>query len=321
MIRTRKKRIFRIIEWVANSLLLILISFIFYTTIPVKTTSTLFIPRGSVSNIITQLSQKGYALTPIDTYLLVMMGKPQSGWITIGDTKLNRIDFLHKLVTAKAKMVEITLIPGETTIFFLSSAAEKLSLSTDKLQQYYDKYSDYPEAGIYANTYYVPMGIGEKQLILFMTSETEKKYRELSGRIYGAYDKKNWNRILTIASIIQKEAASNEEMPLVSSVIQNRLKKKMPLQMDGSLNYGAYSHTKITPDRIRSDTSYFNTYKHKGLPPYPVCAVSFNAIKAAIKPARTDYLYFMKNRSGTHDFSSSFKKHRDNIKKVKSLQR
>ena len=294
-----------------------MISFIFYTTIPLKTTSTLFIPKGSVSSIITQLSKKGYALSPIDTYLLVLMGKPQSGWIAIGKTNLNRIDFLHKLVTAKAQMVEVTLIPGETTTLFLQEVGKKLSLDREKLQSYYDRYSSYKEAGIYANTYYVPLGIQEKHIILFLTSQTEKKYRELSQKIYGTYDKKNWNRLLTIASIIQKEAADREEMPLVASVIYNRLRKRMALQMDGSLNYGIYSHSKITPERIRRDQSRFNTYKYKGLPPYPVCAVSFDAIKAAIKPAKTNYLYFMKNSRGTHDFSDSFSKHRENIKKVK----
>ncbi|MEA3492449.1 MAG: endolytic transglycosylase MltG [Campylobacterota bacterium] len=313
---TMAKSIFRIVEWVTNSVLLILISFIFYTTIPVKTTPTLFIPQGSVSTIITQLSKRGYALCPIDTYLLVLMGQPQSGWITIGQTSLNRIDFLYKLVTAKAHMVEVILIPGETTPIFLKIISNELRLDEKRLQNYTDQYASYREAGIYADTYFVPFGIREKHLILFLTSQTDKKYQELSQKIYGVYDKKKWNRLLTIASIIQKEAANREEMPLVASVIYNRLRKKMPLQMDGTLNYGKYSHIKITPERIRNDTSQFNTYKHKGLPPYPVCAVSFDAIKAAIKPAKTDYLYFMKNSQGGHDFSKSFKKHRQNIKKV-----
>jgi UPF0755 protein len=316
----RIKSIFRIVEWAAKSLLFILISFIFYTTIPVKTTTTLFVPPGSVSNIITQLSKKGYALSPIDTYLLVMMGKPQSGWITIGQTKLNRIDFLHKLVAAKAQMIEVTLIPGETSLLFLKKTASELSLDAVKLQKYYDRYSSFKEAGIYANTYYVPYGIQEKHLILFLTSQTDKKYRALSKKVYGNYDEKNWNRLLTIASIIQKEAANKEEMPLISSVIYNRLKKRMALQMDGSLNYGKYSHSKITPERIHNDTSRFNTYKYKGLPPYPVCAVSFDAIKAAIKPAKTDYLYFMKNSQGVHDFSKSFDMHRKNIQKARSAK-
>ncbi len=151
----------------------------------------------------------------------------------------------------------------------------------------------------------------------FLVRESEKKYKGISEKIYGNYNQKQWGKVLIIASIIQKEAANNQEMPLVSSVIYNRLKKKMRLQMDGTLNYGKYSHVKVTPERIRTDKSSFNTYKHKGLPDSPIGAVSISAITAAIKPAKTDYLYFMKNDQGVHDFAKTFKAHRKNIKKAK----
>jgi len=259
-------------------------------------------------------------LSPIDKYILVLMGKPQSGWITIGETQLNRIDFLYKLTTGKALMQKITLIPGETTELFLDDISDKLQLDVKKLKGYLRTLSPYQEAAIYADTYNVPFGIYEKNLMTFLATQTDKKYKALSEKIYGKYNTIQWNRILTIASIIQKEAANHEEMPLVSSVIYNRLKKNMPLQMDGTLNYGKYSHVKVTPTRIKEDESHFNTYKYKGLPPYPVCSVSLNAIKAAITPAKTDYLYFMKNKKGVHDFSKSYKTHRENIKKVQVSQ-
>ena len=151
----------------------------------------------------------------------------------------------------------------------------------------------------------------------FLLTESEKRYKKISNKIYGTYSTKQWLNILITASIIQKEAANTEEMPIVSSVIYNRLKKRMPLQMDGTLNYGKYSHMKVTPERIKNDMSRFNTYKYKGLPPSPIGAVSFDAIKAAISPAKTNYLYFMKNAEGLHDFTDTYKKHRKNIKKAK----
>ena len=303
--------------WAENITLVLIISFAFYTTIPIQTTRTLLVPQGSITHIISQLTQKGYALSAIDKYILVLMGQPQSGWVDIGETDLNRIDFLYKLTTAKAKMEEITLIPGETTELFLSSVAADMKLDQDKLNTYYKTLSQYPEAGIYADTYYVPYGINEKHLMHFLLSSSEKKYAEISNKIFGTYNKKKWLNTLIIASIIQKEAANTKEMPLVSSVIYNRLKKGMRLQMDGTLNYGKYSHIKVTPERIKNDTSRFNTYKYKGLPHSPIGAVSFDAIKAAIKPAKTNYLYFMKNAQGVHDFTDTFKKHRRNIKKAR----
>jgi len=301
--------------WVENIALAFIISFAFYTTLPVKTTKTFLVPQGSISHIIAQLTKQGCALSVIDKYLLVLMGQPQSGWVNIGSSELNRVDFLYKLTTAKAKMGKITLIPGETKEIFLDIISKKLGLNKVKLDSYYKRFSKYPEAGIYADTYYVPYGITEKHLMFFLTTESEKKYKEISKKVYGTYRQKQWLKILIIASIIQKEAANTEEMPIVASVIFNRLKKGMRLQMDGTLNYGKFSHTKVTPERIKNDTSRFNTYKYKGLPHSPIGAVNLSSLKAAMKPTTTNYLYFMKNSQGVHDFTDTYKKHRKNIKK------
>ena len=151
----------------------------------------------------------------------------------------------------------------------------------------------------------------------FLITHSEEKYREISKKVYGTYSQKQWLNILTVASIVQKEAANAKEMPIVASVIYNRLKKGMPLQMDGTLNYGRFSHLKVTPERIKNDTTRFNTYKYKGLPPSPIGSVSLDALKAAMKPAKTDYLYFMKNAQGVHDFTKSYKAHRRNIQKAR----
>ena len=90
----------------------------------------------------------------------------------------------------------------------------------------------------------------------------------------------------------------------------------MKLQMDGTLNYGKYSHIKVTPKRIREDNSIYNTYKNSGIPKLPVCNVSFDAIKAALFPAKTNYLYFMKSKRGTHNFSRNYSTHLTNIKRA-----
>ncbi len=303
--------------WAENIMLVFIISFAFYTTLPLKTTQTLFVPQGSINTIISQLTKKGYELSVIDNYILRLMGSPQTGWIHIGKNELNRIDFLYKLTSAKAMIQKVTLIPGETSELFFELLAKDMKLDKTKLKKYYQEFSSYSEAGIYADTYYVPHGIKEKHLMNFLIRESEKKYKKFSEKIYGNYNKEQWLKVLVIASIIQKEAANNKEMPLVSSVIHNRLKKKMRLQMDGTLNYGKFSHVKVTPERIKTDTSTFNTYKHKGLPSSPIGAVSIAAIKAAIKPAKSNYLYFMKNKDGVHDFSKSFKIHRKNIRKAR----
>ncbi|MGE0051102.1 MAG: endolytic transglycosylase MltG, partial [Arcobacter sp.] len=132
---------------------------------------------------------------------------------------------------------------------------------------------------------------------------------------FGMYDKNKWFNYLILASVIQKEAATTNEMPIVASVIQNRLKKGMKLQMDGTLNYGKYSNEIVTADRIREDNTSYNTYKFVGLPKDPICAVSLNAIKAAIFPVKSNYLYFVReNKTGLHKFASTFEEHQANIR-------
>lgn len=298
--------------------LLLLISLIFYFSMPIKTTPTVVLPKGSVTKVVNQLKEQGYALTFLDTYLLAYgLNPPQSGTLFIGNEKMSRIEFLKKLSSAKEAIDVITLIPGETRPIFLKELAKKQNLDLKKLDTAYEKYASYKEAGIMPETYHLPQDISEEKLIASLVEQTEAKYQELALKYLNKYDKKAWLKILTIASIIQKEAANNEEMPLVASVIYNRLKKDMALQMDGTLNYGKYSHVKVTPKRIKEDKSAFNTYLHKGLPPYPVCSVSTTAIKATLKPATTDYLYFMKNSSGVHDFTNSYQEHLKNIHRAR----
>ena len=270
-----------------------------------------------MGSIISQLTKKGYELSFIDTYLMRLIGQPQQGDIFIGKKDINRIDFLHKLTSAKSVIHKVTLIPGETLEVFFDDIAQKYDLNQSTLMQYYHTYSPYPEAGISADTYYVPSGIKEKNLIKFLVNSSEKRYKKMATKALGDYNTTKWQEVLTVASIIQKEAANNAEMPIVASVIYNRLKKKMRLQMDGTLNYGKYSHQKVTPQRIKEDTTTFNTYKHRGLPNSPIGSVSRTAINAALHPKKTDYLYFMKNKKGVHDFSKDFRSHRKNIKKAK----
>ncbi len=288
----------------------------YYLNQPVKTQKVVFIPKGSINQIITQLRERNYNVCRLDSLLLRVIGSPQSGWIDMGETYSSRGDFLYKLTTAKAALQSVTLIPGETTYVFLNQLSKKLNLIREKLQLEYSRQTNQKEGAFVPNTYKLPIGITEKELIRILLLNSYKQMKKLSFKLFGIYNKKKWINIIAIASVIQKESANIDEMPLVSSVIYNRIKKGMKLQMDGTLNYGKYSHIKITPKRIREDNSIYNTYKHKGVPLYPVCNVSFDAIKAAVFPAKTDYLYFMKNKKGKHDFSRYYSTHLRNIKRA-----
>ena len=291
-------------------------SFIYYLTLPVTTSKVLYIPHGSIKKIITYLSYKKVDVSPLDGYILRFIGMPQQGWINLGEERLSRAEFLYRLTTAKAAMKDVTLIPGETTYVFLGELAQTMGLDPVKLRYYYNMETPMEEGALVPDTYKLPLGIAERDAVRLLLNGSQKTMRRWSEKIFGNYNEKKWFQYVTMASVVQKEASDVEDMPLVASVIHNRIKKGMPLQMDGTLNYGPYSHTKITARRIREDDSRYNTYKYRGLPPLPVCNVSLDAIKAAIFPAKTDYLYFVRGKDGRHTYTRYYSTHVKNIGNV-----
>jgi UPF0755 protein len=307
----------KILSIVFEIAILIIFSLIFYLTSQVNSSKVVFIPNGSVNKIVTYLSNNNFNIGIIDRYLIYFFGHPQSGWIEISSNKISRFEFLYKLTHQKAALDTITLIPGETKEIFFTILSKRLALDMKLLHKYYNEVSPYQDGVILPDTYKVPIGIKERHLMHYLVNKSLNSHEAMSNKIFNEYNQQKWFRYITIASVIQKEAYNNKEMPTVSSVIYNRIEKKMKLQMDGTLNYGKYSHERVTKKRIQSDDSKFNTYKHYGLPPYPVCAVSKDAIISAIFPAKTDYLYFVKGPKGSHLFTKSYKKHLSNISSVK----
>ncbi len=290
-----------------------MISILFYLSKEVNTSKIVYIPSGSIDQIITYLKSKNFEVSKIDGFLIRFFGTPQSGWINIGKKRLSRGDFLYALTHSKAPLVNITLIPGETKEIFFERISKKLNLSFFLLEKSYAKLTSIRDGVILPNTYKVPLGISEKHLMNYLVKESMFKQKMMSKKIFGNYNQKKWFKYITMASIIQKEAASKKDMPNISAVIHNRLKRGMRLQMDGSLMYGIYSHTKITAKRVRDDDSEYNTYKIKGLPKDPVCSVSFDAIKAAIFPSNKKYLYFVKTEGKKHIYSYTYKQQLKNI--------
>jgi len=123
------------------------------------------------------------------------------------------------------------------------------------------------------------------------------------------------HQIMTLASIIEKEAALPEERPLVSSVYHNRLELKMPLQADPTIIYGLKNYNgNISKADIRNPHPW-NTYVHTGLPKGPIANPGAASIKAALLPAETDYIFFVARNNGSHHFSSTLEEHNRMVQK------
>jgi len=286
--------------------MILIIFCLFYLIQPIKIHRIIYVPKGSINYTIKKLQKSDIDILKIDKYILFLVGKPQSGWIDLKKTKMTKFDFLYKLTKSKAALKKITIIPGETDYFIYKQIAKKMGFKSIKCK-------NIPQGFLYPDTYYLPYGFRKDEVCNYLYKMSLKNHKKLAKRIFGYWNFQKYYHFLIIASIIQKEAGNKKEMKLISSVIYNRLKKHMKLQMDGTLNYGKYSHQKVTHNRIKKDKTKYNSYKYYGLPPKPISVVSQSAIIAAIFPAKTNYLYFVRV-NGKHKFTSKYKQHLKNIK-------
>jgi UPF0755 protein len=120
-------------------------------------------------------------------------------------------------------------------------------------------------------------------------------------------------QVVTLASLIEREAKADDERALMASVYYNRLRLGMPLQVDATIEYTFPEHKDvITLDDLARDSPY-NTYKHLGLPPTPIANPGQPSLLAAFAPERSDYLYYVYMGNGHHAFSRTLAEHEANV--------
>ena len=190
---------------------------------------------------------------------------------------------------------------------FLKTAAKQVNLVTDL-----DPGAKSLEGFLFPDTYHFQRKASAAQICAAMV----RRFRVVAGQI-GL--KGNVHRVVTLASLVERETALDTERPLVASVFENRLAKKIPLMTDPSVIYGLELEGRwrgvIHESDLKLDTPY-NTYLHAGLPPGPVANPGLRSLKAAMEPSKTDYLYFVAagaDPQGGSLFSSTAKEHARNV--------
>ena len=169
------------------------------------------------------------------------------------------------------------------------------------------------EGYLYPDTYKIYKSSKPKDLIQKMLDNFDKKYSALAKEYKG---KHSMAEIVTIASMIEREAKVESERPVIAGVIENRLARKMRLQIDPTVLYtttnGLYNAKKVYYKDLKAKTVY-NTYVIKGLPAGPICNPADTAIKAAMNPKKHDYLYYRTDgsKNGTHVFTKTFNEHKN----------
>lgn len=149
-----------------------------------------------------------------------------------------------------------------------------------------------------------------------------KMIRNTENRITDAYRARakelgyTMDEVLTIASLIQGEAGNPQEIGKVSSILHNRLKAGMKLEVDASINYVEKWIKPFIGGDINRYNSYYNTYKCAALPSGPICNPGIDWIKAALYPEDTDYLYFVNDANGNYYYASTYEEHQENCEKA-----
>jgi UPF0755 protein len=167
------------------------------------------------------------------------------------------------------------------------------------------------EGFLFPDTYIVTRSNTARQIVERMVSEFRRRFSSEMRQQARELDRSP-REVVTIASIVEKESSLSHEGPLIASVYWNRLRHGMRLQADPTVVYALKKDGKWTGMVHRSDYAYespYNTYLVEGLPPGPICSPGGNALKSALTPAKTEYLYFVANESGGHTFSKTFEEH------------
>ncbi len=179
------------------------------------------------------------------------------------------------------------------------------------------------EGYLFPDTYHLPRSISEKALLTLMVDTLRENYTDETAN-RAAQLGLTQHEVLTLASLIEKEAQVDDERPLISAVYHNRLRKGMRLQCDPTVIYALGEHFdgNIRKQDLKIDSPY-NTYRYRGLPPGPIANAGRRSLEAAVNPAAVDYLYFVATGSkGRHKFSRTLQKHnravQQYIRKMKS---
>jgi UPF0755 protein len=161
---------------------------------------------------------------------------------------------------------------------------------------------------LFPKTYRVKVGSTAKEIVDVMLKQFAKETAGLD-MSYAASRGLNMHGVVTVASIIEREARVEKDRPLISSVIYNRLARDMKLEICATVQFVVGNKPRLLYSDLKVQSPY-NTYIHKGLPPGPIASPGLASLQAAVAPAQTQYLYYvLTHKDGSHSFSKTSAEH------------
>jgi UPF0755 protein len=233
------------------------------------------------------------------------------------------LEMLEIMVSGRVHLYKLTIPEGYTLqqvassiadsgigveFEFIKAAADPALLLENEIE------AETFEGYLFPDTYFFSKGTPPGVIISTMvkrfrsmfTSEWEMRAKALGMTVH---------QVVTLASIIEKEAGVSEELPVISSVFHNRLKKRMRLESDPTVIYGIKDFKGNITRKHLSTPGPYNTYRIQGLPPGPIANPGKSALEAALFPADTDFIFFVSRKDGTHQFSTDIGSHNRAVRK------
>lgn len=241
-----------------------------------------------------------------------------TGWTPsrILDTLLRGKPIMYKLALREGLTWWETAAVIENTGY--ANATEIKDLVHDpELLDKYDIPFDSAEGFLFPDTYLLTRK--ESQDPRFIVELLLKTFWKNAEKVWpdGKPDAETLKKVVILASVVEKETGVPEERGTIAGVFAKRLERRMPLQADPTIIYGLGTafDGNITRRHLEDSGNPYNTYRHGGLPPGPICSPGLDALLAAANPEDHDYLYFVSKGDGSHQFSTNLRQHNNAVRK------
>lgn len=232
------------------------------------------------------------------------------------DDSMNPRTIIDVLTSGKTKTVTFTIPEGFNNrqiaaelvrkgLFASKERFMKLASAPAVLSRFKIK-GDSTEGYLFPDTYTIPLGYPDDKIVALMVEHFFEKVSGLNGF---PEDPLKRQRLVILASIVEREAKVVKERPLIASVFSNRLKQKLPLQSCATVQYLFDPPKKRLYFQDLEKISPYNTYRNPGLPKGPISNPGLSSLSAALNPSDTDYLFFVVKGDGEHHFSNNYKEH------------
>lgn len=302
---------------------------------PFNTTEKTFdlkVQQGeSLNTVLDELKSKNLLSSPFFTKIYLKLHssseniKPGNYQV---ESNMDLKSFIDMLVKGSVASYKVTFPEGYTIEQMADTLAKDGIVQKDV---FLDAVKNYPlpsyitpnperrynlEGFLYPDTYYIPKTATANDIISMMLNKFQEVMKQAEKATGVNVPEQDYQKYITIASMIEEEANTQEDRYLVSSVIYNRLAKGMPLQLDATVLYAMGHHQdKVYFKNLKVDSPY-NTYVVKGLPVGAISNPGIESIEAALKPAKTDYLYYILGEGNKHYFTNNYE---DFLKAKKDL--